>query len=380
LVGALGEPRVKVLDAPDLRANWEREARMAELYGRLAKVARNPTTRLQLERMAADEHRHARAWAGYLEARGVQVPATGPVAGATALSLLARVLGVGPVMSMAGLAEGRILRSYLGQMSELEDDAAKRILRELIPEESAHARGGESAGSVESWHSGGIESIRNVIYGVNDGLTATLGVLAGVGGATVDPHVVLVGGLAAMTASGVSMAGGAYLATKSQREIYEDQLAREAAEIEAMPELEREELKAIYRAKGLTEREAETIVSRITRDKSIWLETQAREELGLDAGQFENPVREAVVAGVSTLFGGFIPVVGYLLGRVIAGPRPFVALLITAAICVTCLFLMGSARSFFTGKNAVRSGLEMTLVGSVVAVITYGVGVAFRTA
>jgi len=41
---------------------------------------------------------------------------------------------------------------------------------------------------------------------------------------------------------------------------------------------------------------------------------------------------------------------------------------------------MGAARSFFTGKNAVRSGLEMTLVGSVVALTTYGVGYIFRTA
>jgi VIT1/CCC1 family predicted Fe2+/Mn2+ transporter len=360
--------------------NWEREARMAELYEQLARAARNPTIRRQLERMAADEHRHAKAWAGYLEGRGIAIPPRRPDAGTTALALLARVVGVGPVMSMAGLAEGQILRTYLGQMTELDDDAAKKILRKLIPEETAHARGSDAEASEESWHGSGVESIRNVIYGVNDGLTATLGVLAGVGGATVDPHVVLVGGLAAMTASGVSMAGGAYLATKSQREIYEDQLAREAAEIEAMPDFEREELKAIYRAKGLSESEAETIVSRITKDKKIWLETQAREELGLDAGQFENPSREAVVAGFATLFGGFIPVLGYLLGRAVAGPRPLLALLITAGICVACLYLMGAARSFFTGKNAVRSGLEMTLVGSVVAVITYGVGNVFRTA
>ena len=360
--------------------NWEQEARMAELYERLARTARNPTTRRQLESMAAVEHRHARAWADYLEGRGIALPPRRPDAGASALALLARVIGVGPVMSMAGLAEGRILRTYLGQMTELDDDAAKTILRELIPEESAHARGGDPDSADESWHSGGIESIRNVIYGFNDGLTATLGVLAGVGGATIDPHVVLVGGVAAMTASGVSMAGGAYLATKSQREIYEDQLAREAAEIEAMPEFERGELKAIYRAKGLTESEAETVVSRITKDKKIWLETQAREELGLDAGQFENPGREALVAGIATLFGGLIPVIGYLLGRAVAGPRPLLALFITAVLCVSCLFLVGSARSFFTGKNALRSGLEMTLVGSVVAVITYGVGYFFRTA
>jgi len=370
---------VKLLEGTEMRGNWEREARMAELYAQLASVARNPATKRQLERMAADERRHAKAWASYLADLGMQVPPTRPSAGVTLLGLLARVLGVGPVMSMAGVAEGRILRAYLGQMSAT-DDAAKRILMELIPEETAHARGDDSENSEEPWHSGGIESIRNVIYGVNDGLTATLGVLAGVGGATVDPHVVLVGGLAAMTASGVSMAGGAYLATKSQREIYEDQLAREAAEIEAMPDLEREELKGIYRAKGLTDREAETIVNRITKDKAIWLETQAREELGLDAGQFENPTREAAVAGVATIFGGLIPVLGYLFARAISGPNALLALFITAVICVACLFLMGSARSFFTGKNAIRSGLEMTLVGSVVAVITYGVGVAFRTA
>ena len=350
------------------------------MAGKIVKLARDPSTRRQLERMAADELRHAEAWAGYLKNRGIAVPAMRPDLGTGALALLARVIGVGPVMSMAGLAEGRILRTYLGQITELEDDAAKTILRKLIPEESAHAREQSTEGAEERWHSGGIESIRNVIYGVNDGLAATLGVIAGVGGATVDPHVVLVGGLAAMTASGVSMAGGAYLATKSQREIYEEQLAREAAEIEAMPDLERAELKGIYRSKGLTEAEAETIVSRITKDKTIWLETQAREELGLDAGQFENPTREAVVAGIATLFGGLIPVLGYVLGRAVAGSQPVLALLITAMICVACLFLMGSARSFFTGKNAFRSGIEMTVVGSVVALVTYAVGYGFRTA
>ena len=176
------------------------------------------------------------------------------------------------------------------------------------------------------------------------------------------------------------MEGGACRATKSQRVLDEDQLAREAAEIEAMPDLERAELKGIYRAKGLTESEAETIVARITRDKTIWLETQAREELGLDAGQFENPVREATVAGIATLFGGLVPVIGYLVGRAVAGPHPLVAIVITAVICVACLFLMGAARTFLTGKNALRSGLEMMVVGSVVAFITYSVGYVFRTA
>ena len=183
-----------------------------------------------------------------------------------------------------------------------------------------------------------------------------------------------------MVASGVSMAGGAYLSSKSQREVYEGQLAREAAEIEAMPELERAELVKIYRSKGLTASEAETIVGRITSDKKVWLETQAREELGLDVAQFENPTREALVAGISTLIGGVIPVLGYLLGRLLLGAvvNGFGSLAVAYVFSAAFLFTIGSARSLVTGKGAVKSGMEMLAVGSAVAALTYGVGLLFR--
>jgi VIT1/CCC1 family predicted Fe2+/Mn2+ transporter len=264
---------------------------------------------------------------------------------------------------------------------ELDHQSAEDVTGQSISMSSpGDEAADESAPAAEEWHGSGIESIRNVIYGVNDGLTATLGVLAGVGGATVNPRVVLIGGLSAMVASGVSMAGGAYLASKSQREVFEGQLAREAAEIEVMPDLERAELVRIYRSKGLTRQEARTIVERITSDKKVWLETQAREELGLDVNQFENPVREGLVAGISTLIGGAIPVVGYVLGRLLLGPigNGFAALVVAFAVSAAFLFAIGSARSFFTGKGFGRSGLEMLAVGSVVAALTYGVGLLFR--
>jgi VIT1/CCC1 family predicted Fe2+/Mn2+ transporter len=354
-----------------------------------------------LKSLAATEKRHADAWAELLTAGGVALPERGPRLTAQVLVALARVAGIGPALALAGAAEGQVMRSYLGQVSTVSDQRAQRVLREVLPEELDHqspdaivddgghgppaARAGEADGVEsdvvdEEWHGGGIESIRNVIYGVNDGLTATLGVLAGVGGASVDPRVVLIGGLSAMVASGVSMAGGAYLASKSQREVFEGQLSREAAEIEAMPDLERAELVKIYRSKGLTPSEAKTIVGRITADKKVWLETQAREELGIDVAQFENPMREGLVAGVSTLIGGAIPVLGYLGGRWILGPTlsGFGSLAIAFVFCAAFLFLIGSARSFFTGKGGVRSGLEMLAVGTVVAAITYAVGVLFR--
>jgi len=377
-------------DVKSLRSNWAGEARMASVYESLAEVASNPRARARLKALAETERRHAQAWAELLSSCGVKVSERTPYITARVLAMLARVAGIGPALALAGVAEGQVLRSYLSQVSTVSNLQAQGVLRRVLPEELDHQspddvaeRADDSRSPVaadEEWHGGGAESIRNVIYGVNDGLTATLGVLAGVGGASIDARVVLIGGLSAMVASGVSMAGGAYLATKSQREVFEGQFAREAAEIEAMPELEKAELIDIYRSKGLTAEEAKTIVDRITQDKKVWLETQAREELGLDASQFENPVREGLVAGVSTLVGGAIPVAGYLFGRFLVGPAMsgIGSLAIAFLICGVFLFLIGSARSFFTGKGGVRSGLEMLGVGTVVAALTYGVGVLFR--
>jgi vacuolar iron transporter family protein len=370
---------------------------MAGVYEALADVTPDARMKRRLKSLAVTEKRHADAWAGLLAAGGVKLPERRRSFTARFLAALARVAGIGPALALAGAAEGQVLRAYLSQVSTVSDQRAQGVLRQVLPEELDHqspddvagegdprppAADGGGADDVvdEEWHGSGIESIRNVIYGVNDGLTATLGVLAGVGGANVDPRVVLIGGLSAMVASGVSMAGGAYLASKSQREVFEGQLAREAAEIEAMPDLERAELVKIYRSKGLTPDEAKTIVGRITADKKVWLETQAREELGLDVSQFENPVREGLVAGVSTLIGGAIPVLGYLAGRLlpVGAGSGFGALVIAFALSAAFLFLIGSARSFFTGKGGVRSGLEMLAVGTVVASITYAVGLLFR--
>ena len=373
---------------------------MAGIFEALAGVASDDGLQRRLNALAATEKRHAAAWAELLTAGGVKLPERRPRVTARMLAALARVVGIGPALALAGAAEGQLLRSYLGQVTTVSDQRAQGVLRKVLPEELDHqspddigekgepdspagpsgADDGELDVIDEGWHGSGIESIRNVIYGVNDGLTATLGVLSGVGGASVNPRVVLIGGLSAMVASGVSMAGGAYLASKSQREVFEGQLAREAAEIEAMPELERAELVRIYRSKGLTPDEAKTIVGRITSDKKVWLETQAREELGLDVNQFENPVREGLVAGISTLVGGAIPVLGYLGGRWMVGASSsgLAALVVAFVFCAVFLFLIGSARSFFTGKGGMRSGLEMLVVGSAVAALTYAVGVLFR--
>src|SRR5256886_981503 len=177
-------------DVKSLRSNWAGEERMASVYESLAAVASNPRARARLKTLAETERRHAQAWAELLASCGVKVSERRPYMTARVLAALARVVGIGPALALAGVAEGQVLRAYLSQVSTVSNQQAQGVLRRVLPEELDHqspddvaARPEDMRSPVaadEEWHSGGAESIRNVIYGVNDRLTATLGDLAGV--------------------------------------------------------------------------------------------------------------------------------------------------------------------------------------------------------
>src|SRR5207247_5601819 len=79
----------------------------------------------------------------------------------------------------------------------------------------------------ERWHGRGGSWVADAIYGVNDGLGAVFGIVSGVAGATNNQqHFILISGLAGMIASSLSMGAGAYLAVKSEAEVYEAEIAR----------------------------------------------------------------------------------------------------------------------------------------------------------
>jgi VIT1/CCC1 family predicted Fe2+/Mn2+ transporter len=97
------------------------------------------------------------------------------------------------------------------------------------------------------------------------------------------------------------------------------------------------------------------------------LEEKVREELKIGDAT-STPMREAWVTGTATAVGAFIPVAPFLFDT---GP---VAIWASFALAMISHFGIGAARSFFTGRGVLRSGLDMFLVGLGVAVIGYLVG------
>src|SRR5215831_11154630 len=80
-----------------------------------------------------------------------------------------------------------------------------------------------------------LSEVREAVFGAQDGVTSVLAVVSTVGGATGEAYPVLVAGLAATLAGVVSMAAGEYMSSKSQREIFEAEIANEALEVDERP-------------------------------------------------------------------------------------------------------------------------------------------------
>lgn len=220
----------------------------------------------------------------------------------------------------------------------------------------------------EGWHSPKGRAVREVVFGMHDGLITTLGFLSGVNAATASWRLIVIAGLAEAFAQTLAMGFGAYLSTKSEREFYQREIARERLEIETAPENEREEMRQIYRSKGFSDDEIEIMVTRLTANRDLWLKAMMTEELGLIEERFDNPLRVGLLIGASSLVGAFLPIFPYFFLDL---SWAFTA---SVAVAASALFATGAGKTVLTRKVWWRSGLEMMGIGLLVAVAGYGIG------
>ncbi|HUQ82511.1 MAG TPA: VIT1/CCC1 transporter family protein [Gemmatimonadaceae bacterium] len=361
---------------PDVDAfehHWQDEADAAFLYRVLASVEPDAKKRDVYARLAAVEDRHVQIWAKLLTDLGHPPKPHQPTARSRLLAWLGRRFGPGFLLPHLLREEGREVKGYLDLHQRTPTGAPGGSESLLLARESAeHATelAGISGKSAEPWHrtaSGGF--LRNVVYGFNDGLTANFGLVAGVIGATAlaQHQAIVVAGVAGLIADALSMGSSGYLAAKSEAEVYAHEIAMERDEIALMPEVERDELALIYETKGMEAESAMALATQVMADPQRMLQEQVQEELGISDPHM-SPLREGWVTGLATAFGAVIPVF------------PFFFLTGTPAMALSFLlsmashFLVGAARSVFTGRSLFRSGLDMFVVGLGVAVVGYFVG------
>jgi VIT1/CCC1 family predicted Fe2+/Mn2+ transporter len=362
--------------APDLHAfehHWQDEADAAFLYRVLASSEQDSHKKSLYLRLAEVEDKHVQVWENLLAEHGRRLRPHRPSARTRLLAILGRRFGPRFLLPMLLAEEGREVKQYLDMhRSTATGVAGKGEALTLARESAEHAETlNEISGRTgEPWHrtgSGGF--LRNVVYGFNDGLTANFGLVAGVVGASAinQHHTIIVAGVAGLIADALSMGASGYLAAKSQQEVYAHEIAMERDEIALMPEVERDELALIYEAKGMDAQSAMHLATQVMADPQRMLQEQVQEELGIGAPGM-SPLREGWVTGAATAVGALIPVFPFLVWQ---GET---AIVTSFVISMLSHWIVGAARSVFTGRSVFRSGLDMFVVGLGVAIVGYFVG------
>jgi VIT1/CCC1 family predicted Fe2+/Mn2+ transporter len=334
--------------------SWSEEQRSAYLY-RACAEAEAGTARADLfRRLAGEAEAQATIWRAQLTASGKPAPPPFvPDARARLVAKLVRLLGP------------RRLRGVL---------AAMKVRGMAIY--SKREPGGHSApvaGGVEHRHRGlgGGGNLRAAVFGINDGLVSNASLIFGVVGANPDVGVVLLTGVAGLTAGAFAMAAGEFVSVRSQRELFEYQIGLEREELAEYPDAEAQELALIYKAKGLSGSEAQRVAKQLVADPEHALDTLAREELGLNPDELGSPWGAAISSLFSFAVGAAIPLLPFALG---AGANALVFAVVLTAIA---LFAIGATLSLFTGRGAMMSGLRMLLLGGLAGAVTFGVGKLF---
>jgi vacuolar iron transporter family protein len=370
-----------------VRRNWRAEVETAQVYRELAEREQDAKRKGILLRMAEAEERHAQRWEKKLVDLGEPVPTLPDTIGRRLKRWLNRALGTEIAIRRMEAAEEKHEAQFRDQRDRAlaDEHDVKDFLRESALEEKAHARALnamvpqlgprtvlDTILKRERWHGRGGSWVADAIYGVNDGLGAVFGIVSGVAGATNNQqHYILISGLAGMIASSLSMGAGAYLAVKSEGEVYEAEIAREKAEVEENPEEEIEEMSLFYQLQGFNADEAQKMAERLAEQPEQMVQAMAQNELGLSQQHFGKPWTSAFSAALSTAIGAFIPIIPFFFLTGIA------AVVAAFAISIVAHFAVGALKSLITIRSWWASGLEMTIVGMIEAAVTYGLGLAF---
>jgi VIT1/CCC1 family predicted Fe2+/Mn2+ transporter len=349
--------------------NYRTERDGAALYHALAKADPDRSRAAVFEKLAEAEERHAERWAKLLRAAGAAVPEHRASGQVRLLAWLARRFGAERVLPIVSGLEARDQDAYSGQADAAGLPAEERGHRRALAMLETGPRGAAAVLAREGWHRrSGSGSLRAAVFGVSDGLVSNLGLVMGLAGAQAEPRMVLVSGVAGLLAGAFAMASGEWLSMRTQREVFERQLALEKEELEASPEEEAEELSLIYQAKGIPEGEAQALSRRMLGDPKVALDTLAREELGLDPSELGSPWGAAVASLLAFAVGAAVPLLPFLLGvgrGAVAG---------SAGLSALALFGVGALLSAFTARGPLLSGARMLGVGVLSAAATYGIG------
>lgn len=214
--------------------------------------------------------------------------------------------------------------------------------------------------------------LRAAVLGANDGLISTASLLVGIAAANQSSQILLLTGLAALTAGALSMAAGEYISVSSQADTEKADLEKERYELLHHPERELVELTTIYKQRGLEHALAQQVAVALTEHNA--LEAHARDEIGLTELSQAKPLTASIASALAFIVGAIVPVIGILIFPV----ETLVWSL--AALTVVGLILLGVVSARLGDAPIVKATTRVVVWGVLAMLATALIGRLFGVA
>ncbi|WP_297487219.1 VIT1/CCC1 transporter family protein [Thermococcus sp.] len=327
------------------------------LYAFLGSRERDEKLREEFQRLARVEALHARFWRDFLRKRGLEVrsPRVGRLRRYAVLALR-KLLGPGGVVSFLEMNEGSAVEKYYRFLTAFElDEEEREALSRIIIDELEHER--LFSEERRRFHT---ENLRDFILGMNDGLVELLGAVTGLSAVYVSaPRIVGISGLVVGVAGALSMAIGAFISVRSQRQVNEAVRRRLEVLFRVSRDRAEKELLGRLLESGMPEEVAGEVAEKLASNRDAVIRLLASE-----GG--ENELRSAVYTGLAYLLGVSFPVTPYFLAS-----SSLLALPVSIALAGTVLGLVAVAVSVLSGISIRAKVLEMVSTGLGAAFVSY---------
>lgn len=333
---------------------WHHEKQAAWIYRSLAQIEKDAARSKMFDELALAAEQQADILRGDVMALGSDTPPFTPELRAILVLALTRRFGIQHSTTMLAALKVRGLSAYGSQSKRAPTTHPMPVSTAQIG--ARHRNRG----------AGGV--MRAAVFGVSDGLVSNTSLILGLSGAATSNSMVVLTGCAGLLAGALSMAAGEYISMRSQRELYEFQIAEERDELERYPDEEAEELALIYAGRGMEIGAAREMAQGMLSNKELMLDTLAREELGLNPDDLGSPVGAALSSFFSFSVGAVVPIIPFFFAR------------LTHPLEIACVlaglgsFAVGAVLSLFSGRNALYGGLRMLAIGAAAGGATFAIG------
>lgn len=211
--------------------------------------------------------------------------------------------------------------------------------------------------------------LRAAVLGANDGLLSTASIVIGVASASTTREAIILAALAGVVAGALSMSAGEYVSVSSQTDIEKSDIAREAKELDEMPEAELQYLATIYEQRGLKSETASQVAKELTEHNV--LAAHIRDELGINDISQAKPLQAALASGASFACGAILP----LLISIFMPVKNMVYY--QYGFTIAFLMILGAVAAKTGGSNIGKAIVRITLWGTIAMALTAMVGRIF---